>query len=91
MNDSQIVMGFSPDVEFAYKLIKKKSKVVQSILENMLNRKIQLKIKLNGDREKPNEKKRVEDLKKDKKINDLVEEINGKIISIESIDGGSNG
>jgi len=82
LENNRLVITFSGEFELAYQSMKEQSDHLKTVVADLLKRTIDLEITI--DRTQVNdEKEKIETLKTDEKITNLMDKIKGKIVSIE--------
>lgn len=82
LEDNRLVIKLSADYELAFKTMKDQADYLKKVVYDLLKRNIDLEIVLD-ETQVSEEKEKIENLKTDEKITNLMDKIKGKIVSIE--------
>lgn len=82
LEDNRLVIKLSADFELAFKNMKEQADYLKKVVYDLLKRNIDLEIVLD-ETQVSEEKEKIENLKTDEKITNLMDKIKGKIVSIE--------
>ncbi len=82
LENNRLVITLSADFEFAYKSMKEQAGELKTVVSDLSKRNIEVEIAIDK-AQVSNEKEKIETLKTDEKITNLMDKIKGKIVSIE--------
>ena len=82
LEDNRLIIKLSADFELAFKNMKEQTDYLKKVVSDLLKRNIDLEIILD-ESQVSEEKEKIENLKTDEKITNLMDKIKGKIVSIE--------
>lgn len=86
-----LIVEFPSNLEHAYVIVKENIEYLKEIFNTVVKKRIEIEVSISKKYKKKDEQSRIKELKKDKMINNLVDKIKGRIISIESNTGGTDG
>lgn len=88
--NSTFMIEFPANLTHVQKKLEEHTSVIKEILSEITKSNVEVNAVMSQNKDVKDEVSRIKELKSDKKINNLKNKIKGKVISIESIEGGPN-